>query len=119
MTTKQIRGRFNDGNGGRCVLGAALDAINITPTTHWFGEECNNAFNIIYKEFPIIKMWSSYAEMENLFVEHPFYSGSVWYLNDHSPMTREELVDCIERFENYISNGNKHPQINTKIKETV
>lgn len=99
MTTRHITKQLRDGGNGRCAIGAALDAINALEKVAQM-----NCVLRCYKEFPILKLWELIA-----FEFDGFHEWFVWNLNDTAPLTREEIADCVERFENYIENGNKHP----------
>lgn len=103
MTTRQITRKLNDGNGGRCAIGAAAEAINVS-FLDWAEL---GAF------FPLANSRGS-IELFNICAIPPcgpiILTHDIWVLNDRTPCTREEIADCVERFENYVANGNKHPE---------
>lgn len=89
MTTRHIISKFTDENNGRCAVGAALEAVNFKNWGYVNSVVLEDSFPLICQD-----------DMALFRV--------ITDLNDHRPVTREEIADCVERFENWVENGNKH-----------
>lgn len=109
MTTKQIRFKGNDENGGRCALGAAVDAYGVSPQARVIDQACD-LFPILGR---LVLTPKCLLDMGAYSIS-PLYSCVV-NLNDLCDWTREQIADYVESIENELETKTH----NEVIKETV
>lgn len=99
MTTRQIKGIWDDGDNGRCALGAACDAVNYR-TVH-MGRMSYLLDSNIAELFPILSHDVYITSSIGILTLGMMSLG--WYitrLNDSYGISREKIADYVESIEN-------------------
>ena len=96
MTTKQIMGEMTDGGNGRCALGAALEAANITIHDIRTSDIPNVNFNAACLKWPILndRVHNPVSGLKSRLLD------VVWILNDCHGWSRDAISDFVESIEN-------------------
>ena len=88
MTTKQVILSGNDGQNGRCALGAAVDALGVTPQSGVIGQAVE-LFPILQGTYQSLRMGKFRFGM----------ALAITSMNDCMGWSREQIADWVEKIE--------------------